>query len=166
MTSRIFLAGVVVIVVATGAASRAQRRSATGQSAIVGAWEGQMTVMVDGHTVENGSVCHVIYAADGHFSRLCVPPGRQKLATAPDKTTTEVWSDLIRKKVGDSRQDVIAAADFGTYAVSGEKLTRNTIAALIPNSEGRSVTLAWRIEGDELAIETADHQATRYRRTK
>ena len=64
------------------------------ENPLVGTWEGSMTFTSGGETVEIGT-CHVIYAADGHSSRLCVPASRPKLTKKPNEMSAEDWSALL-----------------------------------------------------------------------
>jgi hypothetical protein len=116
-------------------------RSATAQSAIVGAWEG---IELDGQALP----CHVIYTADGHFSRLCVAANRPKLK---DFTGSTSYVAGLPKEELVRLVDKLTA-QFGTYTVAGDKLTRKVIAAKYPNTEGTEATSTWRLENGELVV--------------
>ena len=58
-------------------------------------------------------------------------------------------------------------AHHGTYAVSGNTLTRRTISHSNPNVEGTELVQEFRIEGDLLILTRAENKAeARFRRAK
>ena len=141
--------------VIVGVALLALSGSASAQSSIVGTWEGILTSTRNGKSID--IPCHVIYTADGHFSRLCVSANRRKLkgvANLPKDDVFRLWDDLT--------------AQFGTYTIAGNKMTRKIVSEKVPNAEGTEGTLTWRIDKGELVMsaDTPEGGAGRYRRAK
>ena len=137
------------------AALLASSTVATAQSPIVGTWEGPIMTRMDGKMV--GIPCHLIYTAEGYFSRLCVP----------DRAKVKDFKDLA----GLAKDEIVTllehlTAQFGTYSVAGNKLTRTVSAAKIPNVEGQSVTLTWRIDNGDLIVAGDGGTESRYHRSK
>jgi len=136
-------------------------RFATAQGSIVGAWEGTMTEL-DGQPLP----CHVIYTADGHFSRLCVSANRPKLKDFTG--TTQYVAGLSKDEL--VRLVDMLTAQFGTYTIAGDKLTRKVTAAKYPNAEGDARTMSWRVENGELVVTGVEgfsgQTSTRYHRAK
>ena len=149
---RAVLVGVVLLVLSG---------SVNAQSPIVGAWEGTITE-ADGDQLP----CHVIYTADGHFSRLCVAANRPKLK---DFTGTTQYVAALPKDELVRLVDKLTA-QFGTYTIAGDKLTRKVMAAKYPNAEGEARTMSWHVENGELVVTGVEgfsgQTSTRYRRAK
>jgi hypothetical protein len=128
--------------VIVGVALFALSGSASAQSPVVGTWEGTSTAMVDGKSQE--IPCYETYTADGHFSRLCVTANRPKI-----KDVTGLSKDELLHLFQD------LAAQYGTYAIAGNKLTRKIVAAKSPNAEGVENRMTWRLTNGVLEL-TAD----------
>jgi hypothetical protein len=100
-----------------------------------------------------------IFTADGHYMQVYMSIGRPAIATPANQRTKE---ELLSAQWG-------AMAQFGTYTVSGDKLTLKIISALNPAQEGQQRNLTFRMDGADLLVSSTppDPQSTtRWRRAK
>jgi hypothetical protein len=136
--------------------------SALAQSAdpVAGAWE-----LVSAKNLKTGEMqqlttppLHVVYR-DGHYVQFAAAANRTKGNTPRAEMTKEQLVERYNLQ-----------GQYGTYRVAGNKLTRRTISAALPDNEGRENSSDFRIEGDTLIVTATGANGglteSRYRRLK
>ena len=99
----------------------------------------------------------LLISADGYYAQIAIPTGRSKPRHDFDNMTREE----LMKQFGGVR------ASYGTYKVSGNKLTRRLTAGVNPGNEGAEAVQQFRIEGDDLVLKALDAKGeSRFRRMK
>jgi hypothetical protein len=99
----------------------------------------------------------LIIGADGYYAQIAIPPGRSKPKNDFDRRTRE---ELLKQFGG-------VRASYGTYKVTGNKLTRMLSGSEDPGSEGTEKVQEFRLEGDVLVLKNPDAQREiRFRRMK
>ena len=99
----------------------------------------------------------LILTTDGYYARIAIPPGRSEPKNDFDHRTREE----LMKQFGGVR------ASYGTYKVTGTRLTRTVTASEDPGSEGKERIQEFRFEGDVLVLKSPDDQReARFRRMK
>ena len=119
------------------------------QNPLVGMWE-EVSWTMDGKDVPmegappgvKRGVRHHVFTADGHYMNLCISTGRPILTTPPNERSKE---ELLSQFWGTMGQ-------WGTYTVSGDKLTTKPAAAISPVVEGKDVVATIRMEGAEVVL--------------
>ena len=135
--------------------------SAPNQKAFVGTWERISATDGEGKALEERLLpSNIIFAADGHYSQTAFPAGRAKVAKPVTEMTRE---ELINRLDG-------VLAGYGTYTVTGNKLTRKVLQHLNPAGQGTEIIQEFRLEGDTLTLkvvsEALKNSETRYKRVK
>lgn len=126
----------VVVVTHTGIA-------AAQSSPLTGAWERVSLRDSAGAMIQPPTaVAFAIYSANGYFTQIAIPAGR----AMSDKPV----NDMTREELVARFQGVSALR--GTYVISGNRLTRRTLASLNPAQEGRDLVQTFRIDGDTLIL--------------
>jgi hypothetical protein len=136
------------------------------QSPLVGMWE-EVSWTIDGKDVPmegappgvKRGVRHHVFTADGHYMNLCISTGRPILTTPPNERSKE---ELLSQFWGTMGQ-------WGTYTISGDKLTIRPVAAMNPAVEGKDVVSTFRMEGAEVVLArmaTGPKMEQRLRRVK
>lgn len=101
---------------------------------------------------------HLIYR-DGHYVQFAAAANRAKGNTPRPEMTKEQLVERYNLQ-----------GQYGTYRVAGNKLTRRSISAALPDNEGRETTSDFRIEGDTLIVTATGANGgmteSRYRRLK
>jgi hypothetical protein len=101
---------------------------------------------------------HLIYR-DGHYVQFAAAANRAKGNTPRAEMTKEQLVERYNLQ-----------GQYGTYRVAGNKLTRRTISAALPDNEGRENASDFRIEGDTLIVTATGANGvvteSRYRRLK
>ena len=83
-----------------------------------------------------------IFSADGNYIRLSIPQGRPK-----DTPPREKWTNTdYEKRFGG------ISGQFGTYSVSGDKVTFRIISAMPPSNEGREAVCILTNQGDDMVL--------------
>ena len=135
--------------------------SAPNQKAFVGTWERISAKDGEGKAIEERLLpSNIIFAADGHYSQTAFPAGRAKVAK-PVK-------EMTREELVDRLDGVLAG--YGTYTVSGNKLTRKVLQHLNPAAQGTEIIQEFRLERDTLTLkvvsEALKNSETRYKLVK
>jgi len=157
----------VALVVAAATGCSGDRSPARSAPSVVGTWEATSQTM-NGREVkvpwettggkQQGAV-RVIYTAEGHYMTVRVPTGRP--LEKPDAERTA--QDWVAQYQG-------LAAQYGTYTVSGDRLTRRIVSAVRPQNEGTQVVLTFQVDAETLTTtqQPSNDQVlrTRYRRVK
>lgn len=135
--------------------------SAPNQKAFVGTWERISATDGEGKALEERLLpSNIIFAADGHYSQTAFPAGRAKVAKPVQQMTRE---ELVDRLDG-------VLAGYGTYTVTGNKLTRKVLQHLNPASQGTEIIQEFRLEGDTLTLkvlsEALKNSEARYKRVK
>jgi len=120
---------------------------ALAQNSIVGTWK-QISAQ-NGRNVEGLA----IYTADGHFTRISFPADRS--TKAPEDMSKEELVAAVRA----------TTAQYGTYTVSGNTLTRRLMAG-IHRPAGTEHKMTFKVEGDALVMTFPDGNQSRYERLK
>jgi hypothetical protein len=117
--------------------------AAAQSSPLTGAWE-RVSLRDSAGTIIQppAAVAFAIYSANGYFSQIAIPTGR----AVSDKRV----DDMTREELAARFQGVSAVR--GTYAISGNRLTRRALASLNPAQEGQDVVQTFRVEGDTLIL--------------
>ena len=132
--------------------------SAQNQKAFVGLWERIAIKGNDGQPVTGAVVpSQLNFNADGHYLQVTNPPGREKLDKPIKEMTKE---ELLNRFEG-------VSGGYGTYALSGNTLTRKSLTNSDPNREGTENKQTYKFEGDLLILNgTTNKVETRFRRVK
>ena len=135
--------------------------SAPNQKAFVGTWERISAKDGEGKALEERLLpSNIIFAADGHYSQTAFPAGREKVAKPVKEMTRE---ELVNRLDG-------VLAGYGTYTVTGNKLTRKVLQHLNPAGQGTEIIQEFRLEGDTLTLkvvsEALKNSEMRYKRVK
>lgn len=130
----------VLVLACTGAAGAQS-------SPLAAAWE-RVSLRDSAGTVVQppAPVAFAIYSANGYFSQIALPTGRPTLDKAMADMTKE---ELVARFQG-------VSAVRGTYTISGNRLTRKTLASINPAQEGRELVQVFRIVGDTLILTAAN----------
>jgi hypothetical protein len=112
-------------------------------SPLTGAWE-RVSLRDSAGAIRQppAPAAFAIYSANGYFSQTGIPTGRP----SSDKPLADMTKEelLARfERVGATR---------GTYTISGNRLTRKSIAHLDPALEGGELVQVFRIVGDTLIL--------------
>jgi hypothetical protein len=125
------------------------------QNPIVGTWS-LTAFSFDGKAVEPTPRGVAVYTAEGHFIRLLFP--------AEPRPVREMTKEELLAGIE------AAVADYGTYEVVGNKLTRTVLLAHVSQKEVKQPEMNFRVEGDTLIITYAgpggQTQEGRYSRVK
>ncbi len=101
---------------------------------------------------------HLIYA-NGHYVQFTAAANRAKSPTPRAEMTKEQLVERYNLQ-----------GQYGTYRVTGNKLTRKAASAASPDNEGRESTSEFRLEGDVLIVTATNGQGqsteARFRRLK
>lgn len=151
------IVAMVIIVTLLGANSTASTSDAM---ALVGSWERVARQDDDGKPInDQTSQSFLLFSADGHYSQITTPTGREKLRKQLPEMTKE---ELLNRFVG-------VSAEYGNYTVAGNLLTRKRVVLTNPNEEGKDFVQGFRFEGDILILSftTPNSKAEgRFRRAK
>ena len=126
----------VVLLVHTGVA-------VAQSSPLTGAWE-RVSLRDSAGTILQppGPAAFAIYSANGYFSQTAIPTGRP----SSDKPLTDMSKEeLLARFQG-------VSASRGTYAISGDRLTRKSLSNLNPAQEGGELVQVFRVAGDTLIL--------------
>ena len=97
--------------------------------------------------------------SDGHFVQFAAAANRAKGNTPREQMTKEQLVERYNLQ-----------GQYGTYRVTGNKLTRKIVSAASPDNEGRESTADFRIEGDLMILTSTGADGatteTRQRRLK
>jgi hypothetical protein len=111
--------------------------------AVTGVWTRLLLRDSTGKSIQPPSApAFVIFSANGYFSQSDLPVGRPKVA----KDLAAMTKDELLARF----QNVDAWR--GTYAISGNQLTRKTVADVDPNEEGSELVQVFRFAGDTLIL--------------
>lgn len=117
--------------------------STSNATELVGTWERFARQDDDGKPIEERAVqSFLIFGADGHYSQITIPAGREKLRKPLQEMTKE---ELLNRFVG-------VSAEYGSYTLTGNLLTRKRLALTNPNEEGKDFVQGVRFEGDNLVL--------------
>ncbi len=135
--------------------------SAPNQKAFVGTWERISNKDGEGKALDERLLpSNLIFAADGHYSQTGFPTGRGKV-TKPVKEMTR--EELVNRLDG-------VLSSYGTYTVTGNKLTRKVLQHLNPASQGTEIIQEFRLEGDTVTLKVVSdllkNSETVYKRVK
>lgn len=135
--------------------------SAPNPKAFAGTWERISSKDAEGKPLEERRLpSNIIFTADGHYSQTGFPTGREKVAKPVKEMTRE---ELVNRVDG-------VLASYGTYTVTGNKLTRKVLQSLDPALQGKDIIQEFRLEGDTVTLkvvsEDLKNSETRYRRVK
>ena len=135
--------------------------AAPSQKAFVGTWERISAKDGEGKALEERLLpSNIIFAADGHYSQTAFPAERAKVAKPVKEMTRE---ELVNRLDG-------VLAGYGTYTVTGNKLTRKVLQHLNPAGQGTEIIQEFRLDGDALTLkvvsEALKNSETRYKRVK
>jgi hypothetical protein len=111
------------------------------QESLVGAWELVSQTNADGQPNPNPNLL-LIFTRDGIYSQIGIAKGRPKL----DKPANQLTEAEFRARFTGVQ------GNHGTYTVSGNRITRQAIAAINPANEGTQQVLEFRIEGNTLIL--------------
>jgi hypothetical protein len=120
------------------------------QNPLVGTWE-MVSITVDGKEQPlpapraNGiqaGIVHWVFTTDGCYINLNIPKGRPQITTPQDQWTKEDWQNRYQGVTG----------QFGTYSISGDKLTQRPMSAMNPVNEGKDFVFTFRIVGADLIL--------------
>jgi hypothetical protein len=140
--------------------------SAQKQNPLIGTWE-NFSYTEDGKDARTSEgapagtkrgLGHTIFTADGHFMLMRFSTGRPP-GKVPEQRTKE---DFLIQFWG-------SAAQYGTYTLKGNNLTRKVLVAANPNGEAVETKYTFRIEGSDLVITTVSDSpkiVQRFRRLK
>ena len=164
MHKRLNLAARRMVVVMLSLASMSpaiSAASAPSQKAFVGTWERISNKDAEGKALEERLLpSNIIFAADGHYSQTAFPTGREKVAKPVKEMTRE---ELVNRLDG-------VLSSYGTYTVTGNKLTRKVLQHLNPASQGTDIVQEFRLEGDTLTLKVVSdllkNSETVYKRVK
>ena len=152
-TRHLVVGMVVVGIVTVGAGwmTLVPQVGAQGKDPIAGAWEQTSAKNLStGRMAEMGKPpLHVIYA-DGQYVQFTAAADRQKIDVQPGKL-----SDLTKEQLLDRFR---VQGQYGTYKVTGTKVTRHVVSAAAPTNEGRETTSDFQIKGDELILTATNQQ--------
>jgi len=116
-------------------------------SRLVGTWERIYLQQTDGVDIQPRiPVPHLIFTPDGFHSFTSIPAARDG-AKKPLQTMSK--EELIARFDG-------LAAFWGTYTVTGNKLTRRATVHSDPNLEGHDYVSEFRFDGDDLILLAVD----------
>ncbi len=159
MNKKLIAIVISVIALTFTLASLSAGNAAPNQKAFVGTWERFSIKDDEGKASEGPTVrSFLLFSADGHYSQTTIPAGREKLNKPLQEMTKE---ELLNRFVG-------VRAVYGTYTVTGNKLTRKNITLTNPNDEGKDFIQMFRFEGDVLILTSATgtKSEARFRRVK
>ena len=133
------------------------------QNPLVGTWD-LVSTTLDGKQASppasssdciQPGVTRQIYSADGFYIVLSIPKGRTQPTNPRDQWTKDDWQKLY------GGVSVGVWGNFGTYSVSGDKLTRRTTAAVNPTNEGKESVVTFRVEGAVLVLPSTRPNGTK-----
>ena len=137
------LGAVVVVLTLTILFPLNSTASTPNQNALIGTWERISNKDGEGKALEERLLpSNIIFAADGHYSQTGFPTGREKVKK-PVK-------EMTREELVDRFDGVLSS--YGTYTVTGSKLTRTVLQHLNPASQGTDIIQEFRLEGDTLRL--------------
>jgi len=137
------------------------------QNPLVGTWEA-VSLTVDGKetlpaTRADGiqpGIVRIIYSADGIYMSLGLPKGRPQTTTPQAQWTKEDWQGRFQGVTG----------QYGTYSVSGDKLTSKPMSAMNPANEGKERVASFRKDGGDVIVTSIGTNGSkteiRFRRVK
>jgi hypothetical protein len=119
------------------------------QNPLLGTWE-TVSITMDGKempppSLPNGvqsGIQHWILSADGFYAMVHIPKGRPQLTTPQDQWTKEDWQNRYME----------TWAQYGSYSISGDKLTMRRISAIFPPVEGTEVVSTFHKDGADLVL--------------
>jgi len=125
--------------------------TAQGKDPLAGAWE-----QTSAKNLSTGRVAdpakpplHVIYA-DGQYVQFTAAADRQKVDVGRGNI-----SDLTKEQLIDRLR---IQGQYGTYKVTGAKVTRHVVSAVSTANEGRETTSDFQVKGDELILTATNQQ--------
>jgi hypothetical protein len=116
------------------------------QESLVGAWELVSATNAQGQPLPN---LLLVVTSDGLYSQIGIPKGRPKLEKPANQLTEAEFRARFTGVQG----------QHGTYTVSGNRVTRQAIAAVNPNNEGVQQVLEFKIEGNMLTVRDPETKA-------
>ena len=129
-------------------------------NSLVGAWERISLLDAEGKSTQPPTpAAFLILTADGFFSQSAIPPGRSKINKPLDQMTKEELLQRFNR----------LEARRGTYTVTGNRLTRKSVAHGDPNQEGTEQVQLFRIDAGTLILSSTDPKLkneARFRRAK
>jgi hypothetical protein len=119
------------------------------QNPLVGTWD-SVSRTVDGKEVPPATradgiqpgVSRYTYTADGFYVALTIPKGRPQITTPQAQWTKEDWQGRYQGVSG----------QYGTYSVSGDKVTFKQVSAMAPENEGKDRVVTFRKDGADLLV--------------
>ena len=118
------------------------------QNSLVGAWE-RVSQTNDKGEASPTPYMLVIFTSDGVFSQTNIARDRPQR----DKPLNELTNEELRARLAGSQ------AVYGTYTVTGDRLTRTVVGALNPANEGRQITSRFKTDNDTLIAWDPDTKA-------
>jgi hypothetical protein len=114
---------------------------------LVGTWERTSLKGARGATVQPPAPpAFLIMTADGFFVQIAIPAGRPRL----NKRAREMTRDELLTRFDDVN------GRRGTWSVAGDRLTRMTVSAIDPDTEGTREVRRFRIDGNVLILTSPD----------
>jgi hypothetical protein len=131
---------------------------ALAQNPLVGAWQRISWVAADGTTLQPPSFpSFTIFTADGFWSQMIIPPHRPKI----DKPLEQLTKEELIARFGQME------ARYGTYKISGNRITAVQVANGDPNREGSITVQLFRLDGDILVFSNPQNKnEAHFRRAK
>ena len=126
------------------------------QNPLVGTWERVFQADEQGNPSPNPYML-VIFSSDGVFTQINIAKNRPRV----DKPLSQLTNEEFRARFTGVQ------AVYGTYSVTGDRITRNVIGALNPNNEGEQLTSQFKVEGDTMtALDPKTKTQARFRRVR
>jgi hypothetical protein len=144
------------IVLGVDSAAPAQNREV-----FIGTWERISNKDAEGRALDERLLpSTIIFAADGHYSQTGFPSGRDRTSKPVREMTRE---ELVNRLDG-------VVSGYGTYTVTGNRLTRRVLQHLNPSSQGTEIVQEFVIAGDTVTLKVLSdllkNSETVYRRVK
>lgn len=127
---------------------------------IQGVWELTAQINAQGVAIKNINSHVAVFTEEGVYVSLGLPKGRPKV----DKINAQMTEAELH-----ARFDAVGPAQYGTYTVSGDRVTRQVTAALNPANDGQQVIEQFKVEGDVLIITSTNPNSkaeNRFRKLK
>ena len=116
-------------------------------SALTGAWQRVLLRDSTGAMRQPPApAAFAIYSANGYYSQSAIPTGRPTI----DKPLTEMTKEELV-----ARLDGVNAG-WGSYTISGNRLTRKALSSVNPALEGRELIQLFRVVGDTLILSSTN----------